>query len=811
MFSHVRNIIKTRLCQKLIVIVVLSITLISLAVFTPHFIAEHAKHERDIESAAEILIKTMGTSLSYGVPITNAERLFGDHKVVGYQVCNTSGCQIKTGESITGIEANIPTEESIYQADDTRFEVKRLFKNRQGNFSQITLRIDTATLHNKNQISLWTLVIQVLGISFFAICISMFAASYIIIAPVIRLKQQMIKAKKDPTNPTKYVLKVKQKDEIADLIGAFNGMLFDIDNYQTKLSQAKDASDVRWKFAIEGSGDGIWDWNPITDDVFFSPQILRKLGYEDGDTIKTISEWQGLIHPEDKARSKASLDSHMNAETDEFSVNNRIQHRNGSWLWVLSRGMIVTRDAEGNPTRVVGTHTDITEQKENEALIWSQANIDSLTNLSNRRRYSELLNKLLNTSVNQFTLFFIDLDHFKAVNDSRGHKVGDELLIAAALRLRQSVGDAHEVARIGGDEFTVILREIIDKPSINAIANKVLRSLCEPFYIAGNAFYISASIGITSYPEDANNAEALGMNADHALYTSKDNGRNQYTYFSTSMRIDGQQRMNIIAELREAINEEQFEVYYQPIIDFKTGLIVKAEALVRWNHPLRGLVSPGEFIQISEETGMIIDIGDWVFYRVIEQLADWQKRFNTNLEMSINTSPIQYRDNGLDADKWLAFIKEQGVACDSVVVEITESLVLDLSHSITSRLDAFRESGIKIALDDFGTGYSSLSYLKKIKSDYLKIDYSFVKDISSTQQSMDLCHKIIDIAHIYNMGVIVEGVENTSQSDLLTAANADFGQGYLFAKPMPAKDFEALLEEQTFLRPNHSTTLTRLR
>lgn len=799
MFSHFRNITNTKLCQKLIAIVVLSIVVISSVVFIPYFATEYAKHEKSMEMAAERLIKTMAASLSYDAPISNAETLHGGHKVVGYQICDTATCQAKFGEAITGLAANDITEKSTYQNDETRFEVRRSFKNKQGDLSQITLRIDTAALVKQNQNRIWTLILQALGISLFVICTSMLAASCIIITPILKLKGRMRRAKQDPTNPTKYFLKVSQKDEIADLINEFNKMLCDLDHYQAKLNIAKKSSDVRWKFAIEGSGDGIWDWNPITDKVFFSPQVLQKLGYEDGDALPTMSEWQDLIHPEEKDLSIASLAAHMNAETEEFSFSNRIQHRDGSWLWLLSRGMVVTYDAQQRPTRVVGTHTDITVQKENEALIWSQANIDPLTKLSNRRMYSKLLSQLVNhsdVSSHQFTLFFIDLDNFKAVNDTRGHKVGDELLIATAQRLQESVGEQHEVSRIGGDEFTIILRDVVDEKSVNEIAERVLRCMCEPFSIDVNVFYISASIGITSYPKDSNNAETLGMNADQALYVSKDNGRNQYTYFSTPMRTNSQQRMQIVTELRKAINKEQFEVYYQPIIDFKTGLIVKAEGLIRWKHPQKGFVSPDEFIQIAEETGMIVDIGDWVFYRAIEQLGDWRKRFGPVIEMSINTSPLQYRDNGMDVEKWLAFIASQGVPCQSVVVEITESLVLDESDSITNRLSALRNSGVKIALDDFGTGYSSLSYLQKIKSDYLKIDYSFVKDISSTKQSMDLCNKIIDIAHIYNMKVIVEGVEQTVQSDLLKAADADFGQGFLYARPMPAKAFEELLEKQ---------------
>lgn len=647
----------------MITIVLVSVAVCSTAFVIPEVKREKAKQISDIEAAAQWLTESITSSTSSQKPLENIDELFGGHRIVGYQICDTGGCQLQSGEAITGSEfGNFPIE-SVFQNDDTRMEITRSIPG-SSRAKHITYRIDTAVFSTTYWTYFWTMIAQIVVTSFFALLTSMIATSIIIIMPTLRLKHRMRQAKQDPNHPKKYLLEVNQKDEIADLIVEFNDMLVDMDNYQTQISRA---------------------------------------------------------------------------------------------------------------------------------------NIDHLTGLPNRRMYAKHLSQLtsqLKQDLKPLSLLFIDLDNFKAINDTHGHKTGDELLVATAQRIRGSVSKEFFVSRIGGDEFTIIVPEIIDKPSLNAIGDKILSDLCKPFAINSHVFYISASIGITCYPQDADDGETLTMNADQALYASKDNGRNQYSYFSLPMRINAVQRMNTIDELRDAIRQKQFEVYYQPIVDFSTGRIVKAESLLRWNHPEKGVMSPAEIIGIAEDTGLIIDIGDWVFHEAINSLAKWRSQLQPDFEISINTSMAQYRDNGIDSTEWLRFISTKGVPFNAVVIEITETMVLDLSAPIKDRLDAFRDSGIKIALDDFGTGYSSLSYLNKIKSDYLKVDYSFVKDILDTQQSMDLCQKIIDIAHIYNMQVIAEGIEQEEQERLLRQANANYGQGYLYSKPIPASEFEALLIKQ---------------
>ncbi|WP_158278764.1 GGDEF domain-containing phosphodiesterase [Leucothrix arctica] len=798
MQTIIRNAISAGLSQKLVAVVLASILLITSIIIFPTTKSVGVSQTKEVEVQAELLISQMIATFIKQNQVNDVETLSGGHVIVGYEICELTLCPITHGESFSALDVQKIRAQSVFSDDKTRFEVMRPFTTRYGSLGWVNLRIDTALMQD----NVFSRVRETVGliaiISLFVVIATILAISQIVIAPIKKLKKQMMRAKVDPNNPTQYLLKVNKKDEIADLMGEFNNLLCDIDNYQSELNKAKLSSDVRWKFAIEGSGDGIWDWDTLSDEVFFSPQTLNMMGYKKSH-LKTMKAWQRLIHFEDRQKSIDALDAHLRLDTSDFSIENRVLNKQGKWIWILSRGVVITRAESGESLRVVGTHTDISAQKENEELIWSQSNIDPLTNLPNRRMYNKQLDKLITNAdenLGPVALFFIDLDGFKHINDTYGHKAGDALLVEASKRLTTVVGDKYFASRIGGDEFTVILSGVNDKPTLDRVAHEILVCLSKPFKILSNVFYISASIGITRYPEDATDAETLTMNADQAMYLSKDKGRNRYSYFSKQMRTSALNRMQTISEMRDALSEQQYEVFYQPIIDFKTGLIVKAEALLRWNHPEKGLVSPAGIIEIAEDTGMIIEIGDWVFHQTVEQLAIWRTKIQPNLAIGINTSPAQYRDGGIDADKWVEFIRAKGLDHSAIVIEITESLVLESSPSITSRLDTFRNSGMKIALDDFGTGYSSLSYLKDIQSDYLKIDYSFVKDIAEGKRSMSLCNKIIDIAHIYNMKVIAEGVESSSQSSLLKQANADFGQGYLYSKPVNAKSFEQLLIEQ---------------
>ncbi|MFZ2725328.1 MAG: EAL domain-containing protein [Methylococcaceae bacterium] len=448
-------------------------------------------------------------------------------------------------------------------------------------------------------------------------------------------------------------------------------------------------------------------------------------------------------------------------------------------------------NSDGSVHRRVALFSDITEKKKSDELIWQQANFDVLTGLPNRRQFHERLAQEINKAQHfqqTLGLMFLDLDHFKEINDTLGHDKGDNLLQEAARRLQQCVRTTDIIARLGGDEFVIIFTELDNIESLNDIAQKILNSLTEPFCLEKQKAYISVSIGIALYPNDALQASDLIKNADQAMYASKNRGRNRHSYFEPVMQEITQHRMQMINDLRPALIQNQFRVFYQPIVSLSTGTIHKAEALIRWQHPKQGLIYPNTFIPLAEETGMIINIGDWVFREAAKQVAQWRITLHPHFQISINKSPIQFR-NALHAE-WFAHLQELGLLGQSIIIEITEGILLDAQADIINQLIAFRSEGIEVSLDDFGTGYSSLAYLKKFSIDYLKIDQSFVRNLATDINDLVLCEAIIVMAHKLGIKVIAEGIENQAQLDLLMNAGCDYGQGYLFSKPIPAQEFE---------------------
>ena len=442
--------------------------------------------------------------------------------------------------------------------------------------------------------------------------------------------------------------------------------------------------------------------------------------------------------------------------------------------------------------------SDITEKKQADALIWKQANFDPLTHLPNRHMFHlRLEQEIQNTQRTglKLALLFIDLDRFKEVNDTLGHNVGDQLLTEVAQRLSLSVRKTDMVARLGGDEFTIILSQLTDTQQVDSVAQNILSSLAAPFTLNNEMAYVSASMGITLYPEDADEVEQLLMNADQAMYAAKKRGRNRFSYFNPSLKEEAQARLKLINDIRIALVDNQFEVYFHPIIDLKTGQIVKAEALLRWQHPIRGMASQMEIIPLAEETGLIVEIGDWVFREAALWASRWQTICPGGLQIGINMSPVQFQAEGEHIAGWLDYLQEIGLSGKHIVIEITEGLLLHVDSAISDILQRFKDAGIQVSIDDFGTGYSALSYLKKFDIDYLKIDLSFVRDLETDPNDRALSEAIIMMAHKLGLKVIAEGVETEGQRKLLAAAGCDYAQGYLFAKPIPAQAFEVLLRQ----------------
>ncbi|MBK6385827.1 MAG: EAL domain-containing protein [Rhodoferax sp.] len=573
------------------------------------------------------------------------------------------------------------------------------------------------------------------------------------------------------------------------------GVVLDITHSKRAEEQLRQ-SEERWKLALESTGDGVWDWHIQSGMEYYSRRYKEMYGYSEDKVWQQSDQFEDIVHPDDKEQLLRDQQAHFEGRTPTYRNEHRVRCSDGSWKWILSRGMVISRDAQGKPVRMIGTHTDITEWKKSEALIWQQANYDPLTGLPNRRMLRDRLEQDIRKCKHdglQLAILFIDLDHFKEVNDTLGHDSGDLLLIEAADRIRHCVRDSDTVARMGGDEFTVVLSELSGAERLERILQKILGALSAAFQLGDEQVFISASIGITMYPADATEVESLFKNADQALYVAKGAGRNRFSFFTSALQEAAQTRVRLANDLRAALAEQQFRVVYQPIIDLGTGDIRKAEALIRWQHPTRGLISPTEFIPIAESSGLIIDIGEWVFRQAADQVVRWRELHHPHFQISVNKSPVQFHSDGSTRKSWAQHLQSLGLPGGSIAVEITEGLLLDTSATVTQQLMEMRQTGVQVSLDDFGTGYSSLTYLQKFEIDYIKIDQSFVRNLVPSSTDLALCKAIIVMAHELGMKVTAEGVETAQQRDLLVAAGCDYGQGYLFARPMSARDFDVFM------------------
>ncbi len=616
-----------------------------------------------------------------------------------------------------------------------------------------------------------------------------------LLQPVDRLAE----AAREIIDHQSYSLRVEKTsdDELGVLTDEFNQMIAQIELRDSQLRQNSEA--------LAQTQDAITLRDENLCIQYVNPAFTVLFGYH-------LEEIQGKaisLLPEKPIEPQLSQEEIYNI-AKENGVYRGDVHRQAKSGEIIPVSLQVSpvRDENGNLTSYVTVLSDISEKKQAEEWIWRQANFDTLTGLPNRHMFhGRLEQEIMRTNRTQipFALMFLDLDHFKEVNDSLGHDMGDELLKETAERLlscvrnTDSVGHVNSVSRLGGDEFTIILNDLKDVGNVEKVAQRILSKLAEPYYLRGEMIYISASIGITLYPKDAPDAETLIKNADQTMYHAKSKGRNNFSYFKRTMQIAVQKRRAMINDLHNAIEHNQFSMVYQPIVDLTTQQIYKAEALIRWQHPERGMVSPAEFIPVAEETGMIVEIGDLVFFQAVQQVAKWRTSIHENFQISINKSPVQFLSKSSSCLEWFDHMKALGVPGESLAIEITEGLMLDQNALVSDKLLAFRDAGVQVAVDDFGTGYSSLSYLKKFDIDFIKIDKSFVQNLSIYSEDMVLCEAIIVMAHKMGLKVVAEGIETAEQRDLLFGIGCDYGQGYFFSRPLSAEDFEKLVCKQAEL------------
>ena len=570
-----------------------------------------------------------------------------------------------------------------------------------------------------------------------------------------------------------------------------NGIMLDVT--ARKLAQADaDESEARWKLALDSTGDGVWDWHIQAGREYYSQRYKEMYGYSTDKVWQPSDGYTDIVHPDDLAQHHRDLQAYFNRETPTYSNEHRVRCADGSWKWVLTRGMVIEWDAQGKPVRMIGTHTDISDRKAAEATVWQQAHFDALTGLPNRRTLQNRLLAAMESNGQPPTeraLIFIDLDHFKEVNDTLGHDSGDQLLKEAALRIQACLSPQDTVARMGGDEFTVLLHTVPPQLELETLLNHLLCTLASAYQLGAEKVYVAASLGVALYPQDATEATSWLKHADQALYEAKNTGRNRYSFFTPKLQAEAQERLRLSADMRVALASGQFEVVYQPIVNLNTGAVHKAEALLRWHHPERGLVPPDRFIPIAESNGMIVDIGDWVFKQAAHQVQQWHGTLHPDFQVSVNKSPVQFQTTQLKP--WGETLSHMGLPGRCISVEITEGLLLGASDVTSAKLLELEQAGLQISLDDFGTGYSSLFYLQRFSIDFIKIDRAFVRNLSPGCTDLALCKAIVVMAHELGIKVVAEGIETEAQRALLAEAGCDYGQGYLFSRPLSVANFES--------------------
>ena len=592
-----------------------------------------------------------------------------------------------------------------------------------------------------------------------------------------------------------------------------------------KLKDGRWLERITYSHAVAGGRDGIVShWRDVTDKhlEFIASQHERDLMHSMMDSVPDQIFFKDInsrfIRINTSLAKRYGLESPAQAigksDADFYSADHAAQTRqeeleiirtgtpvfnqlhnevwgDGAEAWNVSMKMPL-RDANGVIIGTYGIAHDITEHKKSEAIIWRQANFDSLTGLPNRRMLRDRWEQAVNNhrrSHHGLALLILDLDHFKDVNDTLGHAVGDELIVQASRRMEGCLRSTDTLARMGGDEFAIILTDLLPGSDVGDIVSKIVGCLGSAFELLGQMVFVTVSVGVTLFPENGESFDDLLKLADQAMYEAKANGRNGFYFFTSSLQERSRNRLLMANDLHVALRESQFHLVYQPIVDLRTGALHKAEALIRWKHPTRGLISPADFIPLAEAIGLIEDIGDWVFQTAARTVRDWRDQIDPAFQISVNKSPLQFQSKLRQASDWENYLRSMELATNAIAVEITEGLLLDASEWVQQQLLATSQSGMNLSLDDFGTGYSSLSYLHRYDIDFLKIDQSFVRDLHSGSKNHTLCKAIIQMAHELGMKVIAEGIESTLQRDLLIDADCDFGQGYLFAKPLMRDDF----------------------
>ena len=558
-------------------------------------------------------------------------------------------------------------------------------------------------------------------------------------------------------------------------------------------------SDERYSLAVKGTKDGIWDWNLTSHQVYYSPRWKSILGYADEELGTSPREWLDRVHPSDRRHLETAITAYLQSNQPHFEHEHRMLHKDGTYCWVLTRGFAV-RDANGKPFRMAGSQSDITDRKLAEGRLIHNAFHDTLTGLPNRAllldRLKQAISRKKRLPDKSFGVLYLDLDHFKNINDSLGHATGDELLVTVAEILKANLRTMDTVARLGGDEFILLLEDMQGMEDAYEIAQRILKGLSTPKKLNGHEVFVTASIGIISCDMEYDDPEQLLRDADIAMYSAKSRGRARYEVFRLEMRNDFLEQLSLEYDLRHAIQNNELRLAYQPIISLETAELFGFEALVRWQHPIHGCLSPRDFLPIAENTGLVLTIDHWALQNAACQLSQWLKEFPVNLQLSVsvNLSAKYLRHRNL-AGEVGKILKETGLDSRCLKLEVTESAIMENSQSIISTLERLRAMRVDIHIDDFGTGYSSLAYLDQFPVQALKIDRSFISDSHNGKYKPELVRTMLHLASDLGLEAIAEGVENQIQLEQLQKLGCKFGQGFFFSPPLDTAAAKSILRQ----------------
>ena len=564
-----------------------------------------------------------------------------------------------------------------------------------------------------------------------------------------------------------------------------------------QLEMAIRESEERYALAVDGTSDGLWDWQVPVDEIYYSPRWKEMLGYEEGELNGRPDEWFERVHPDDIDKLRKEISAHLTGATNYFSSEHRLRHRDGSYRWVLSRGRAVV-DASGAAYRMAGSLTDIHSRKATEQQLLHDAMHDALTDLPNWVLFMDRLGIAIaqgKRSRNRtFGVLFVDLDSFKYINDTLGHTIGDRMLVAIAQRLRALLRPGDTVARLGGDEFAVLVN-VLDEPSdATRIAERIQEELQRPFELEGLKVSTSASIGIALGSTEYQRPEEVVRDADTAMYRAKSLGKARHAIFDEEMHRRAVEQIRLETELRRAVERHEFRLHYQPIVSLRSGALEGFEALIRWQHPSKGLIHPGAFLPVAEETGLIVPIGWRVLEEACRQVAGWHDRYpnDRHLSMNVNLSRKQFVQGDL-VGRLREILTDTQVDPRVLRLEVSEGLITSNSESTVARLRQLKDLGVQLHIDDFGTGGASLSYLHRLPTDTIKIDRSFVSRVDTENGKLGIIHTIISLARSLGMQVTAEGLETASQLARLRELECESGQGYYFSKPLTSRAADELI------------------